>query len=816
MAKAAAVLNTLLALISLCAGLFLSWHHPLGGTAATGLFLTGIVICWIWPRVWLIALPGLLPVLGLAPLSGWLTFEEMDLLVLAVAGAGFARRAVGRPATRAHPARSPTQSASAPLVWVMGMLLVALQLISIQRGFADAGAFTFGWYQGYREPMNSVRLGKSLFEALLMVHLWRGLTKEDPQSTVEGLSMGLCASLFTTSLAAVWERAVYTGITNFSTDYRTTALFWEMHVGGAALDGWLALTVPFALRELLTATQRLRWLFAALTMSLAAYACLTTFSRGVYLAVPVGVAVALLLHARQTEQVHQEGLRRRLTKVLPSAALLLLFTLAAATMFPTSGYRGQIALVAASMLAVVMPQRLRPVAPVAWVIGVAIALGLGVMGLGLSLMDAKAAYLFFGACSCLCVAVLAYAELRCGPHTPWLAQATLIGGFLAVVAGLGWVAHHWGDSAAMAAALPAMGGLLVVPAVALATPTTRWPAHWRWQATMTMAMALCATVVATFLGGQYMSGRFTTSNHDLEGRQLHWQRGLSMLNSPEDWLLGRGAGRFVDNMALNSPKGARPGDYRLATEDDNAYLALIAGNHVMGWGEILRISQRIDVPAPGPVEVRLMARTKGPSGLHVEICVKHLLYDAGCAAKHTKIPDTAGRWQPVAVLLPAVPQPSGAWYVPRQVTFSIATTQADGLTQVDRLQATATDGQQLLTNGDFENGMAHWFFTSDRNHMPWHMKSMVMHLVFEQGLLGAGMVLLLLLLVMLRLAFGNARRHALAPAIVAGLAGFLVVGLFDSVLDVPRLALMFYFVLLVGAFAKPHAAARAPAAEKSV
>ena len=47
------------------------------------------------------------------------------------------------------------------------------------------------------------------------------------------------------ALTVVWERYAFTGLLNFSSDYRATGMFWEMHVGGAALDGYLALGVPF-------------------------------------------------------------------------------------------------------------------------------------------------------------------------------------------------------------------------------------------------------------------------------------------------------------------------------------------------------------------------------------------------------------------------------------------------------------------------------------------------------------------------------------------------------------------------------------------
>ena len=59
------------------------------------------------------------------------------------------------------------------------------------------------------------------------------------------LALGIAIGLGTASLAALWERLAFTDLLNFSSDYRSTALFWEMHVGGAALDGWLLLTIPF-------------------------------------------------------------------------------------------------------------------------------------------------------------------------------------------------------------------------------------------------------------------------------------------------------------------------------------------------------------------------------------------------------------------------------------------------------------------------------------------------------------------------------------------------------------------------------------------
>ena len=81
---------------------------------------------------------------------------------------------------------------------------------------------------------------------------------------------------------ALWERAAFPGWLNFSTHYRTTATFWEMHFGGAAIDIYLVASAPFAVWFLLDQRRPLRWLGAASLSLLALYAVLTTFSRGVY------------------------------------------------------------------------------------------------------------------------------------------------------------------------------------------------------------------------------------------------------------------------------------------------------------------------------------------------------------------------------------------------------------------------------------------------------------------------------------------------------------------------------------------------------
>ena len=59
-------------------------------------------------------------------------------------------------------------------------------------------------FKGYHEPMNSVRLVKSFFEALLLLPLWQRLQQQDPERAQGLLSLGLMLGLAGAALATVW------------------------------------------------------------------------------------------------------------------------------------------------------------------------------------------------------------------------------------------------------------------------------------------------------------------------------------------------------------------------------------------------------------------------------------------------------------------------------------------------------------------------------------------------------------------------------------------------------------------------------------
>ena len=98
-------------------------------------------------------------------------------------------------------------------------------------------------------------------------------------------------------MALFWERLFYPGVLNLSTPYRTVGLFWEMHLGGGALDAYLVLLAPLLVRAWRTSLSPWRRMVLGVFVLAFTYGCLTTISRGVYGAIAGSLVVlSTLLH----------------------------------------------------------------------------------------------------------------------------------------------------------------------------------------------------------------------------------------------------------------------------------------------------------------------------------------------------------------------------------------------------------------------------------------------------------------------------------------------------------------------------------------
>jgi hypothetical protein len=295
-----------------------------------------------------------------------------------------------------------------------------------------------------------------------------------------------------------------------------------------------------------------------------------------------------------------------------------------------------------------------------------------------------------------------------------------------------------------------------------------------------------------------MGDRFTSSEHDLGGRLQHWQDGLGLLNTPADWAIGKGLGRFPQSYYFNVWDREIPGGYRIGDRSGNRYLLLFGPRHESGYGELLRVAQRMPVVPGGQYTVALNIRASEKAQLHVEICEKHLLYFEVCANAAVLVDAAGDVVQRKVASLDGKRLTGGPWYAPRLAFFALALESPGQHIEIDDVSLLGPDGKEVLANGDFGRNMERWFFTSDRSHLPWHIKNIGLDTLFDQGLVGLVSLALLVGTALLRLTVGRARRHPFAPFLAASLVGFLVVGAFDSLLDVPRLAFLFYLLVLLG------------------
>lgn len=779
----------------------LALQHPMSPTLAAAACMLLAGVCMAWPLAWLILVPALLPLAGLAPWTGWITFEEFDLLLLACAAGAWARAAAD--ALRPAPPSPPAHGA-----WAAWLVWAALVALATWRGVQDAGGWQFAWFDAYRSPMNALRLAKPTLALLLLLPLWQRCQARAGAQAGRCLALGLVLGLGVVAVVGLWERLSYLSLLDFSSDYRITGPFWEMHVGGAALDGALALGLPFLVWWLRHGRNPVAWMLSAALLLLVAYAALTSFSRILLLALPAGALLALWLPVGRAGG--PTGAAPPLWQRLLWLPLLAAMVAGQAWMFPFSGYRGLLALLLCCAAWLVLVPQLATLGRRSWALAAAFSLPACLLLAALAWALPKGPYV---AQALLALASLGLALVAAG-RPAWLAAALAAG--WAALAGMVLVAGHWGEAKALPSATTvALALALGLPLLAGLQGRQRpqrpvWPADLRWQGGALMLLAATTALVAVLGGGAFLGGRLANLGADSDERNAHWLSALTRLHDADSQLWGRGLGRYLDWYSTDTRMPHRAGDIRLAQQQGQPVLRLIGGHaENQGWGELLRLAQRIPRPV-GETTLTLTLRNPAPAVLLAEVCLKHLIYRSGCQESQFKVPATdAGVPLVLRVPMQGGPLPQDdhplLW---RQTVFSLSSFTTSHPVELLALSLTDAQGRELLVNPRFEQGMQRWFFTSDHHHLPWHAKNILVHLLFEQGIAGTAMLLVITLAALWRLTAGVVRRHTLAAPLAGALLGFWLVGMVDSLLDMPRVATL--ALLLTGVALTLHAGPAAP------
>jgi len=344
----------------------------------------------------------------------------------------------------------------------------------------------------------------------------------------------------------------------------------------------------------------------------------------------------------------------------------------------------------------------------------------------------------------------------------------------------------------------ARGGLLGFAAVVLvlALANLRLLPRVAGRAGAAVALgALAAGVVVLAMGvagGGFLQQRIAQTVTDAGIRWSHWSDALTaMERTPQAWLLGEGLGSFP-RQYLFAHADQPLGTYRIGEDEGNRYLGLNSGG-------TLYMAQAVRIEPQSSLLLELAVRSDGQArGIEFSLCEKKLFNSRRCQWGGAALdPENAG-WQHISWRVESGEVGAGRWLTRRPVQLSLYNPEARTVIDIDNVRLLDAGGQELLLNGDFTHGLDGWFFKSG-DHLPWHVKNLWVHTLFEQGLLGLLALAWLFGVAAWRLGRGAWRGDVLAATWLACLAGLAVVGVVDSLVDAPRLAAVLVLALLAGA-----------------
>ncbi|WP_431191960.1 hypothetical protein, partial [Rubrivivax gelatinosus] len=312
--------------------------------------------------------------------------------------------------------------------------------------------------------------------------------------------------------------------------------------------------------------------------------------------------------------------------------------------------------------------------------------------------------------------------------------------------------------------------LLVTAALALARPGRRG------LVVAAAGLLLAAAAALPVLLGSYAQERLGRSAQDLATRQAHWADALD-LREPglAAALFGEGAGGFPDLHYWRSREPRHAGSFHWRHEGGRGFLRL-------GPGAPLYVEQIVEPGAAAELRIAAtLRRESAPAALSVALCRKTMRSSQDC--RYARLEAAPGEWAAAAPQTLAVP--------PGRLPLKLALlTPAEGpVLDVDAVTLQAAGGSELLANGGFDTGLARWFFSTDYEPA-WHIDSLPVAVLFEQGWFGAA-AWLLLLVVTAAVALAPQRRGlAPVPAAAGAFAALLASGLLNTVIDTPRFLLL--------------------------
>jgi hypothetical protein len=300
-----------------------------------------------------------------------------------------------------------------------------------------------------------------------------------------------------------------------------------------------------------------------------------------------------------------------------------------------------------------------------------------------------------------------------------------------------------------------------------------------------------ALVLAAAAGFTGMHARFAASAVDYLTRQDNWRAGLAVRDDTvQATLFGMGLGTYQRAMLQRSPIN-KPTDMVLRQDSAGRFVSIRLETPFY-------LGQKIALPASGPLNLDFRARSPdSATAISTLVCDKILLYSDNCRGAEPTLAKSAA-WAAIQVHIPTEglggSALSGLLRRPVELSFSGP---VGHTIEIRDISISDDQDHALLANGDFAAGLDRWIFTDD-SHVSWRMLNEYLMLFFETGILGLAAYLALAVAAITG-GIGAVRSGSISGAAVVGaVTAFLVSGLFDNVLEAPRVATLFFLICCCG------------------
>lgn len=306
--------------------------------------------------------------------------------------------------------------------------------------------------------------------------------------------------------------------------------------------------------------------------------------------------------------------------------------------------------------------------------------------------------------------------------------------------------------------------------------------------------ALILTVVsAIVVAATLMPERLETVADDLGTREGNWIGGLALRdNGAVAALVGMGLGTYP-RVALSHSHGLHaPTNFLVRHEGDNSALSLHAGSSTY-------LTQRVPIEPDQSYTISLKLRSlDGEGKLSALLCENMLLYSVNCQSVGFEAAHD-GTWRDLTATLSSIGLREHPLFglIRRPVELSLSDSVLGSTIEIENVKLVSPHGLDIVANGDFGQGMSRWYFTDD-DHLAWRIKNQYLMTLFECGTLGLGVLLLTALGGIGGAVKSLLRGNLMAAAIAASLVAFLCSSAFDYLLEVPRLATLFYLICFIG------------------